>query len=90
MSRVIKLNDEMYQEAIKNADKTDYWANITDIADKQRRKGIERYGQRLEDNRTLTDLEMLTYAQEEAVDLLFYLEDLKSRWVKRNWEAKLP
>lgn len=55
-----------------------YWTDdIQKIYDRQRRKGIETYGQTLEDNNKLSIQETIEMAQEEAVDLLMYLSHLK-------------
>lgn len=55
-----------------------YWENICKIADKQRKKGIETYGQGLEDN--TRDIEKrIQYLEEELVDVLMYCE-----WIKEG------
>lgn len=55
-----------------------YWENICAIADKQRKKGIETYGQGLEDN--TWDIEKrIQYLEEELVDALMYCE-----WIKEG------
>lgn len=53
-----------------------YWENVCEIAKKQRKKGFETYGQRLEDNHW-DIVKRLEYLEEELVDSLMYLE-----WVK--------
>lgn len=53
-----------------------YWERICCLADRQRNKGIETYGQGLEDN-PLPVLERLTYIEEELIDALMYIE-----WIK--------
>ena len=54
-----------------------YWKNICEIAEKQRGKGIETYGQGLEDNHC--DIEKrIQYLEEELVDALMYCE-----WIKQ-------
>lgn len=55
-----------------------YWNNITEIAKKQRAKGIETYGKGLEANDKPT-VERITYIEEELVDALMYLEWLKEK-----------
>ena len=50
-----------------------YWQNIQDIADRQRQKGIETYGQGLEAN-PADIITRLTYLEEELVDALMYIE----------------
>lgn len=54
-----------------------YWENICKIAEKQRSKGIETYGQGVEDNHW--DIEKrIQYLEEELVDALMYCE-----WIKQ-------
>lgn len=53
-----------------------YWDNISEIAKKQREKGLRDYGQGIEDNPTEV-LERIRYIEEELVDALMYLEWLK-------------
>ena len=50
-----------------------YWQNIQDIADRQRRKGIDTYGQGLEEN-PADMVTRLTYLEEELIDALMYIE----------------
>ena len=54
-----------------------YWTNITAMNERQEAKGRGKYGQDLEDNDTLTTTQRIEHAQEEAIDLLKYLEHLK-------------
>lgn len=54
-----------------------YWRNICEINARQEKKGVEKYGETLEDNTTLTTVQRIEHAQEEAIDLLKYLEHLK-------------
>lgn len=54
-----------------------YWNNITAINDRQESKGRAKYGENLEDNVTLTTTQRIEHAEEEAIDLLKYLEHLK-------------
>lgn len=55
-----------------------YWDNICKIAEKQRQKGLDTYGQGLEDNEALSPVERIEYLEEELVDALMYLEHLKA------------
>lgn len=55
----------------------EYWENICKIQKHQTEKGIIHYGQRLEENTTMTDMEKLEYLQEELIDALMYIEHLK-------------
>ena len=55
-----------------------YWQNITDMNAKQEAKGVAKYGETLEENTTLSRTQRIEHAQEEAIDLLKYLEHLKT------------
>ena len=50
-----------------------YWANIEAIADRQRQKGIDTYGQGLEAN-PADIMTRLNYLEEELIDALMYIE----------------
>ena len=50
-----------------------YWDRITELANKQRQKGIETYGQGIEDNKLPVE-ERIRYIEEELIDALMYLE----------------
>ncbi len=63
----------------KGAEQMSYWSNITKIYSRQRAKGIQEYGQTLEQNKSLTDIDRLEYLEEELVDALVYLEHLKAK-----------
>lgn len=54
-----------------------YWDNICALNARQEAKGLEKYGEPLEENTTLTTVQRIEHAQEEAIDLLKYLEHLK-------------
>lgn len=54
-----------------------YWDNICKLADKQRQKGIDTYGQGLEANTKPNFEERIEYIEEELIDALMYLEWLK-------------
>lgn len=58
-------------------DSGEYWTRICAINAKQEAKGLEKYGQILEDNTTLSRVQRVEHAEEEAIDLLKYLEHLK-------------
>lgn len=53
-----------------------YWKNVTAIAEKQRKKGLETYGEGLEANNADV-MTRIQYIEEELVDSLMYLEWLK-------------
>lgn len=57
---------------------TDYWANINALNNRQTEKGFRKYGEFLEDNTTLSRVQRIEHAEEEAIDLLKYLEHLKA------------
>lgn len=54
-----------------------YWERITQLAERQREKGISTYGQGLEQFTTPDALQRIDYIQEELIDALMYLEWLK-------------
>jgi hypothetical protein len=54
-----------------------YWKQIEALAERQRAKGISKYGQGLESN-PMGIIERLTYLEEELVDGLFYIEHIKA------------
>lgn len=56
----------------------DYWEKITELKNKQTRKGLSKYGQVLEDNDLLSPVERIVYLEEELVDALMYLEHMKN------------
>lgn len=58
-----------------------FWDNICRIQAKQTAKGIATYGQTLEENTLLDDIEYITMAQEEGIDKLMYLEGLKQKLI---------
>lgn len=60
-----------------------YWEKITEIAERQRAKGINTYGQGLEANTKPNVIERINYIEEELVDTLMYLEWLKEG-MKKN------
>jgi hypothetical protein len=57
-----------------------YWERICRMAEKQRAKGINTYGQGLEDN-PMEIIERLEYLEEELIDGLYYIEHIKE-WLK--------
>lgn len=56
---------------------TSYRDAIVAMIDRQREKGLTKYGVTLEENTTLTTAQRIEHAQEELVDALQYLEHLK-------------
>lgn len=55
-----------------------YWERISKLADKQRAKGMETYGQGLESN-FMDIVGRLEYLQEELIDALMYCEWIKDK-----------
>ena len=55
-----------------------YTAAIHAMLKRQTEKGISKYGATLEDG-TVGILEAINHAQEEACDLLYYLEHIKAK-----------
>lgn len=60
-----------------------YKNNIIKIIDNQMEKGKENYGHTLEEN-PLEVLDAITNTQEELIDALFYLENLKESLKIKN------
>lgn len=61
----------------------DYESTLAGLINRQRAKGLNKYGQTLEDNTTLTNEQRIEHAQEEMVDALQYLEHLKKTQADR-------
>ena len=59
--------------------KNPYWERITAISNRQRKKGIDTYGQGLEANTAPDAIKRIEYIQEELIDGLMYLEWLKEK-----------
>ena len=57
-----------------------YWERISAIADRQRAKGMETYGQGLESN-PADITQRLEWLEEELIDGLMYIEHIKE-WLK--------
>lgn len=58
--------------------RSDYWGEVCRIQKRQTEKGLEKYGQRLEDNVSLSPIERLEYLEEELIDGLMYIEHIKA------------
>lgn len=54
-----------------------FWVKLTEIAQKQREKGLKEYGKGIEGD-TADELVRLTRIEEELIDALYYIEHLKS------------
>ena len=62
-----------------------YWENIEAIAALQRQKGIDTYGQGLEEN-PADMVTRLTYLEEELIDALMYCEWIKEKLTEKSDE----
>ena len=81
--KMLERNSKKVIDCSSKYDNNPYWKNICKIADKQRQKGIETYGQGVEDNHW--DIQKrLQYLEEELVDALMYLEWCKDYLSKKN------
>lgn len=56
----------------------DYAKNIVDLLTKQREKGLEKYGETLEENTTLSRVQRIEHLEEELIDALMYAEHIKA------------
>lgn len=74
--RVMTAEQWVCEQNTQNAP-VSYRDNIVELIDRQREKGLKKYGQTLEQNTTLSTLQRIEHAQEELVDALQYLEHLK-------------
>lgn len=72
-----RLADEQQKQIEEKKTVNPYWENICKMAEKQRAKGIDTYGQGLEDN-PMAIMERLEYLQEELIDGLMYIEHIKA------------
>lgn len=61
-----------------------YWANICEMQKRQTEKGLNKYGQILEENTGMTILERLEYLEEELIDGLMYIEHIKEMLTKEG------
>lgn len=66
------------QPTIADGDTRRYSANIAALIERQRDKGLKKYGIGLEENVTLSSRQRIEHAEEELVDALMYLEHLKA------------
>ena len=63
---------------VPDVDLNPYWKRICKLADKQRAKGMETYGQGLESN-PADMLKRIEHLQEELIDGLMYCEWIKDK-----------
>ena len=57
-----------------------YFKNIVEAMERQKEKGIKKYGCMLEENKTLSFLQRVEHLQEELIDGLQYCEHLKETY----------
>lgn len=55
-----------------------YFDNIAEIMERQKEKGLKKYGCLLEENKTLSIFQRIEHLQEELIDGLQYCEHLKA------------
>ena len=63
-----------------------YWQRICQLADRQRAKGMETYGQGIESN-PMSILERIEYLQEELIDGLMYCEWIRDKLMEMEGES---
>ena len=61
-----------------------YWERICILAEEQRAKGLETYGQGLENN-PAGIVERINHLQEELIDGLMYCEWIKEKYLEGGW-----
>lgn len=76
-SDILMELDESNHEAA-NLGWSAYWRNICEMNRRQEKKGMEKYGEPLEENTTLTTVQRIEHLQEELIDGLKYCEHLKA------------
>lgn len=71
-----KLCPDLYEPKSPQSPDNPYWERINAIAEKQRAKGMNKYGVGLESNPAAI-MERINHLQEELIDALMYCE-----WIK--------
>ena len=66
-----------YETVFGSSADADYDKHITELLEKQRKKGLAKYGETLEENTTLSREQRVDHLEEELVDALRYCEHLK-------------
>ena len=77
------------EKALSQMGENPYWERITELSNRQRKKGIETYGQGLEDNYRPM-LERMQYLEEELVDSLMYIEWIKDMMTGEETKSVPP
>lgn len=65
-------------EVTERTEANPYWERITELAKRQREKGMSKYGQGLEDNPS-DIIKRIEHLQEELIDGLMYCEWIKDK-----------
>ena len=79
-SECIYKGDKPYWEGEKKESENPYWERICKLSERQRRKGMETYGQGLECNPMGVKMR-LEFLEEELIDGLMYIEHIKA-WLE--------
>ena len=69
--------EEVEKEELFLAERKTYWDRISDMNERQVRKGVSKYGDILENNTTMPTDQRIEHIEEEMIDALNYLEHLK-------------
>lgn len=85
LNRLQMLEDKIDAEKEEKEKNMLYWKRITALSDRQRYKGIEKYGKGLEDD-TADIFTRIERIEEELIDALMYLEHLKDGVVESEAE----
>ena len=73
-----RLADEQQKQIDEKKSNNPYWENICKMAEKQRAKGIDTYGQGLEEN-PADLIQRIEHLQEELIDGLMYCQWIKDK-----------
>ena len=88
-SHILEKKVEAHWESFCYEDgRKDYWDNITYMQRKQTQKGIDSYGQRIEDNHSKSFTERVTEIEYELIDALMYLEWSKDKYKETENDRK--
>ena len=76
---------DFYEREEPKESKNPYWERICELADKQRSKGINKYGKGLEYN-SADAIARINHLQEELIDGLMYCEWIKEKLAELEGE----
>lgn len=74
---ILRSIEDIEREELFLLKRKNYWGSITAMNDRQEAKGLSKYGQPLEENTDMPNVQRIEHAQEETIDLLKYLEHMK-------------